>query len=294
MKLAAFFSKEKVLKEADFSWLSASCVTTRSESLVYSDSEEYLLKANQNRNAVAVITTAALASKLSADKGVVVSATPRDEFYSLHNHLVKEGKLNSTISGSIGTGCEIHPTAIVSAKARIGNNVKIGAGSIIHDGVTIGDNVFIDSAAVIGCDGILYFQENGNKIFVRHAGEVQVGKNSTVLSNAVIVKSVNGAECTRVGENTIIGISSTIGHEAQVGNNCVISGNCVVARLSNVGDNAWIGSSAVLREHVRVGKSARVNAGSVVIENVGDGESVSGNFALHHLKHLKAFLRMKA
>ena len=34
----------------------------------------------------------------------------------------------------------INPTAIVSPKAQIGNNVKIGAYSIINDNVIIGDN----------------------------------------------------------------------------------------------------------------------------------------------------------
>ena len=44
---------------------------------------------------------------------------------------------------------EIHPTAIVSDKAQIGNNVIIKAYAIIEDDVFIGDDSIIGSHTVI-------------------------------------------------------------------------------------------------------------------------------------------------
>ena len=44
----------------------------------------------------------------------------------------------------------IHSTAIVSAAAKLGNNVSIGAFSIIHDHVEIGDNSIIESYCELG------------------------------------------------------------------------------------------------------------------------------------------------
>ena len=39
----------------------------------------------------------------------------------------------------------IHPTAVVSPDAKLGNNVEIGPYSIIEDNVVIGDGCFIDA-----------------------------------------------------------------------------------------------------------------------------------------------------
>ena len=44
----------------------------------------------------------------------------------------------------------IHPTAIVSPKAEIGNNVEIGPYTVIEDDVKIGDDCYIDAHVKIG------------------------------------------------------------------------------------------------------------------------------------------------
>ena len=55
----------------------------------------------------------------------------------------------------------IHTTAIVSAKAELGNNIKIGPYCIINENVKIGDNcnflanVYVDGNTTIG--KIVYF-----------------------------------------------------------------------------------------------------------------------------------------
>ena len=47
---------------------------------------------------------------------------------------------------------KIHPTALVSNKAQLGDNVEIGAFSIIGDEVKIGDGTTIKSHVVIEGD----------------------------------------------------------------------------------------------------------------------------------------------
>ena len=45
---------------------------------------------------------------------------------------------------------EIHPTAIISEKAKIAKGVTIAANAIIYDNVELGDNVFIGPNSIIG------------------------------------------------------------------------------------------------------------------------------------------------
>ena len=44
----------------------------------------------------------------------------------------------------------IHKSAIISSKAKIGVNVKIGHYSVIYDNVVIGDNTIIEGFCEIG------------------------------------------------------------------------------------------------------------------------------------------------
>ena len=57
----------------------------------------------------------------------------------------------------------IHATAIVSDKAIIGNNVEIGAYTIIYDNVEISDNTVIEAFCEIGVSNHL---SNGNKLYI--------------------------------------------------------------------------------------------------------------------------------
>ena len=62
---------------------------------------------------------------------------------------------------------KIHPTAIVSKTAQLGENVEIGAYSIIGDDVKIGDNTIIKSHVVI-------------------EGDTQIGKDNVIFPFASI------------------------------------------------------------------------------------------------------------
>jgi len=46
----------------------------------------------------------------------------------------------------------IHPTAVISEKAKLGENVSVGAYTVIEDGVTVGDNTVIFPQCYIGKD----------------------------------------------------------------------------------------------------------------------------------------------
>ena len=68
----------------------------------------------------------------------------------------------------------IHSTAIVSEKAVIGANVKIGPYTIIYDNVEISENTTIEAFCEIGLSNHL---SNGEKLYI--------GKNSHIRSHSV-------------------------------------------------------------------------------------------------------------
>lgn len=290
MKLSDHFGKPALLCDGDFSML-GHAASHQPGTLVYCESIQYVRLANENENATCVITNELLAGNVAPGKGIVVDASPRASFYSLHKALVRNGVGAHHVEGRVGRGCSIHPTARISGKCNIGDGVTINANAVVCDGVVIGDNVFIDVGAVVGSEGILYVSNDGANETIRHGGGVVIGKGVTLLSNSVVVKSIHPSQLTVVGDHSIVGIASNIGHDAVLGRNCVVSGNCVVARGARLGDGAFVGTSSVIREYVNLGDKAQIKAGSIVVEDVASGEAVSGNFAINHRKHLMQFAR---
>ena len=84
-----------------------------------------------------------------------------------------------------------HPTAIVSPKARLGENVTLAPFSIVYDNVEIGDNTYIGPHAVI-YDG------------------ARIGKNVTIYQGASVshkpqdLKFNNEETFFYIGDNTTV------------------------------------------------------------------------------------------
>jgi len=290
MRLSDYFEKTDIRREGEFLTLGHAGSLVK-DTLAYCDTLFYLKTVMQNENISCIITTSELAEEEKVSKGCVLSADPRSAFYRLHNRLVEHHAYALAIEYGMGMNCQIHKSTRISKRTRVGDRVTIGEYAVIKDEVIIGDGTFIDAGAVIGCEGILYMKEGGNNLFVRHAGGVRIGKDVTILSQAVIVRSIHDSLLTTIGDHAIIGIASNIGHEAQIGRNCVVSGNCVIARMAQIEEGAWIGTASFVREYVKIGRFAKVMAGSVVIRDVGESMSVSGNFAIDHRINAMEYLK---
>lgn len=285
------FFKNKDIERAGFFQSIGNADTTSKDCLVYCDNQAYIQKANQNSFVSCVITSKELSPLVVEEKGIIHSNSPRISYYQLFEILRNKNLFYFNQTHGIGTNCNIHPSALISPNAKVGNNVTIEANAVIKDHVYIEDNAFVDVGAVLGNEGILHYDINGNNKFIRHAGGVYIGQYAAIMAHASIVKSLTPDILTHVGKHSIIGISSTIGHEAFIGENCIISGNCVIARQANVGNNTYIGTSCVVRQYVKLGEYSNVMAGSIVIKDVDDYASVSGNFAIDHKKNLRNFAK---
>lgn len=290
MKLSDFSFDAEIVRDINFLRLGYADLE-EDGLLAYADSLKFVLKAVSNPSLTALITTPELAHMVPKAVGLLTSDNPRSVFYKIHERFIDEGLYKLPFTSGVGTGCDIHPTAVISPGCRIGDNVKIAEHVIIRDSAWIGSNVTIEPGVKLGMEGILYAKGECGFSLIRHAGYVRIHDDATLMTNSVVVRSVHDTDFTKVGSGSLIGLSTIIGHEAKVGSNVVISNQCVVARRSVIGDNAFLGTQVMIKENVRVGHDARVMTGSVVIENVPNRRTVSGNFATDHRGRMLDFLR---
>jgi acyl-[acyl carrier protein]--UDP-N-acetylglucosamine O-acyltransferase len=291
MKLSDYAAGSTIVRDADFfrlGYVDSDC----SGLLAFADSLKYLYVAKANPKLACLITTAELAEKAGAVPGLMIADSPREVFYQIHLRFIKESCYAIPFESGIGTGCNIHPSAMIADGCRIGDNVTIGEQVVIRAQVWIGSNVTIEAGVKLGVDGILYNKTNDGPKLIPHAGYVRIHDHAILMTNSVVVRSVHDTDVTEVGRGSLIGLASIVGHEAKVHDYAVISNQCVLARRCVIGKGAFVGTQVMIKEHVEVGDGASVMAGSVVINDVPCGATVSGNFATDHRHRMLEFMRL--
>lgn len=120
------------------------------------------------------------------------------------NLLPQRSLLDKKIKGlQLKTAKAIHPQATVARSATISEGTVVMAGAIINPGAVIKENCVVNTGAIVDHDCII---EEGT--FVQPgavlAGNVHVGKDSTIGMGAKIL------ETRTIGENSIIGAGSVV------------------------------------------------------------------------------------
>lgn len=247
MKLSSYFDVSSIIQDGDFETLAAadSCLP---QSLIYADSLKYVLKANENANVKCIITKPNLAAYVSSRLGIVIDNEPRDKFYLIHEIFIDRQLYKLPFLPGIGTGCNIHPSAIIDPGCRIEDNVSIGEYAVIRGCVWIGANVKIDAGAKLGIDGILYFKGNSGPKLIKHSGYVRIRDGAILMANSVMVRSIHASNPTEVGQNSLIGINTIVGHDSKIGDKVVISNQCVVARGAVLEKEVFVATNVVIKE----------------------------------------------
>jgi UDP-N-acetylglucosamine acyltransferase len=179
----------------------------------------------------------------------------------------------------------IHPSAIVSPKAELAQNVEVGAFAIIEEGVTISEGCRIRARAQI-CTGTVLGKDcdvHMNAVVghlpqdFSHKGEpifTILGDKVTVRENATIHGSVG--EATRVGDNCYLMVGSHVAHNCKLGKGVLMANGALLAGYVQVGDAAIISGNVVIHQFVRIGRLAILSGGSRIGMDVppyliGDG-----------------------
>ena len=174
----------------------------------------------------------------------------------------------------------IHNTAIISDTSNLGENVEIGAYSIIGPNVKIANNTKIHSHVnIVGntCIG------SHNEIFpfasigtppqdLKYKGE----KNSLIIGdNNKFREYVNinpgtkqGGGITKIGNNNLFMVYCHVAHDCNVSNNIVLANNVQVGGHVVIQDNAIIGGSCAIHQFSRIGESSMVGGMTGVLSDV--------------------------
>ncbi len=194
----------------------------------------------------------------------------------------------------IGDGCEIGNNVKIFPGVYIGNNVKIGDNSLLHPGVkvyhdcVIGKNVTIHAGTVIGGDGFGFApQADGSFKKVPQIGNVVIEDNVEIGSNATIDRATIGSTIIKAGaklDNLI-----QIAHNVEIGTNTVIAAQAGVSGSTKIGNNVMNGGQAGVVGHIQIADYSKINAQSGVSKSIKIPKSaVTGSPAFDYTSALRS------
>ena len=144
---------------------------------------------------------------------------------------------------------KIHPTAIISDNAKIGQGTVIWAYAQVMDGAEIGENCML-----------------GNGVYVDRG--VKIGNNVKIHNKSSLY---NG---TVIEDNVFIGPHTCFANDKYPKHDTTRNLDGILWR---VGKGSSIGANVTVLPDVNIGSNVTIGAGSVVTKNVPDGNVCYGN-----------------
>jgi UDP-N-acetylglucosamine acyltransferase len=173
----------------------------------------------------------------------------------------------------------IHPTAIVSGNAKIGENVQIGAFTIIEDDVEIGDNTVIRSNVVLAngarigkdvliCNGTVIATEPQDLKFGGEKTYAYIGDRTVLREYVTVNRGTLATGKAVVGEDCFLMAYCHVAHDCVVGNHVIMANVTQLGGHVHVDDWVTIGGVVKIHQFCRVGCHVMLGADVKIAKDV--------------------------
>lgn len=221
----------------------------------------------------------------------------------------------------------VHPTAVIGANARLGQNVSVGAHAVVGDNAIIGDDAVIHPLAylghdvtvgerseihpqtyigervsigagctihagsAIGCDGFGYLQSANGHRKIPQIGTVIIEDDVEIGANCTIDRATVAA--TIIGAGTKVDDSVHIAHNCVIGRHCLFAGQTGIAGSTEIGDFVIMGGQAGINDHIKICSNSVIGAQAGVFGNITEPGIYSGYGAGPHSHQLRILASMQ-
>jgi UDP-N-acetylglucosamine acyltransferase len=184
---------------------------------------------------------------------------------------------------------QIHKTAVVDPRAKIGANVTIGPYTVVDgdvevgEGTTIGAHNVITGVTKIGRGNRIYHfcsigEANQDKKYQGEPTRTEIGDGNTIRESVSINRgTVQGGGLTRLGDDNWLMAYVHIAHDCLVGSHTVFANNASLAGHVLVDDWVTLGGFVGVHQFVKVGAHVMVGFASAVSQDVPPFMLVDGN-----------------
>ena len=136
-------------------------------------------------------------------------------------------------------------TCVISPKATLGRNVRIGDRTVIYDNVVLEDDVIIANDCVIGEPQSRYY-EGGSYV----NPPTTIGAGSLIRSHTIVYSGVTLGSGFSCGHRVTIREGVRTGKQCRVGTLCDLQGNLSMGNHVWLHSNVHLGQGSVLEDFV--------------------------------------------
>ena len=192
----------------------------------------------------------------------------------------------------IEAGAEVGTGSVLLAGVLISENAKLGEGSLLHAGAVLRENVVVGKRAilhnhvVIGSDGFGYTVENdGSRTKVPQVGIVVLGDDVEIGAHTCVDRARFGE--TRIGHRVKVDNLVQIAHNVVIEDDVVLVSQVGISGSSVVKKNAILAGQVGVAGHLTIGEKAVVGAQGGVTKDVPAASYVWGTPATDFKKYSK-------
>lgn len=167
----------------------------------------------------------------------------------------------------------IHPTALVSPRARLGAGVVIGPFCVIEDDVEIGAGTVVGPHVTIlpfttlgiACrlhSGAVLGDLPQDQAYQEGQSGVRIGDRCVIREHVTIHRGTRSGTVTEVGEGCLLMACSHVGHNTILGRRVTLANGALLAGYTDIGDQAFISGNCLVHQFARVGTLAMMSGGS--------------------------------
>ena len=198
------------------------------------------------------------------------------QLVNIHPSAIIDAKAVIDASAVIGALC------VVEAHARIGANTVLKSRVTIGENCVVGENCILHSGVVIGADGFGFAPKKTEQsltwVKIEQLGAVQIGNDVEIGANTCIDRGA--LHDTVIANGVKLDNLIQIGHNVHIGQHTVIAAATAVAGSTDIGAYCMIGGCVSIAGHLSVAPHTEISGASVVTHSIHKAGTYTGLFPL--------------
>ncbi|MBQ7208387.1 MAG: UDP-3-O-(3-hydroxymyristoyl)glucosamine N-acyltransferase [Lentisphaeria bacterium] len=180
----------------------------------------------------------------------------------------------------IEDGAQIGDGTVIGAGCYIGHDAKIGAGSLLYPNVTVmyrcivGRKAVIHPGVVIGGDGFGFIPGPQGLVKVPQTGIVQIDDDVEIGANTTIDRARFGK--TWIKSNVKIDNQVMIAHNVVIGESSILVAQSGIAGSAELGRGVVLAAKSGVNGHITLGDGVQVAGTSGVVKSLPAGAIALG------------------
>jgi UDP-N-acetylglucosamine acyltransferase len=183
---------------------------------------------------------------------------------------------------------EIHPTAVVSPRAELAPDVRVGPYAVIEDevvikgGCEIGAHAVVKRFTTLGERNRVYEHATlgGEPQDVKFRGEptrLVIGDDNLIREYVTVHRASGEGEATVLGSRNFLMVGVHVAHNCLVGDDNIFANGAAIAGHVAVEDHVFLASNVGAHQFVRFGRYAMVGGKSKIVQDVLPFFTTDGN-----------------